>query len=98
MRTYKTEPKKVVDDVMCDCCGQSTNTSGNSSDIWPSWGELAATWGYGCKNDGMQYNIDLCEDCFTDVVNFLKDSRRKILQPFKFPYDNDPLEGKSYFS
>lgn len=92
MRTYKEQIRKVTDDVICDCCGQSTTTI----NMGPSWAELNATWGYGCINDGMQYNIDLCESCFTDVIDFVKNSRRKILGPFKYPHEHDPLNGKFY--
>lgn len=92
MRTYKEEIRKVVDQVYCDCCGKSSNII----NMGPSWAELNATWGYGCINDGMQYDIDLCENCFTDVIGFIKNSRRKILGPFKYPYETDPLNGKCY--
>lgn len=92
MRTYKEQVRKVTDDVICDCCGQSTTIM----NMGPSWAELNATWGYGCVNDGMQYDIDLCENCFTDVIGFIKNSRRKILGPFKYPYEYDPLNGKTY--
>lgn len=92
MRTYKEEIRKVTDDVICDCCGQSTTTM----NMGPSWAELSATWGYGCVNDGMQYDIDLCENCFTDVIGFIKNSRKKILGPFNYPHKHDPLDGKAY--
>lgn len=92
MRTYKEEIRKVVDQVYCDCCGKSTNTI----NMGPSWAELNATWGYGCINDGMQYDIDLCENCFTDIITFIKNTRKKILGPFKYPYETDPLNGKCY--
>ena len=97
MKTYKEEVKKVVDDVICDCCGQSTNTSGNTTHIYPSWAELGAMWGYGCINDGVQYDIDLCEQCFMSVVDFIKKKRKQTLGPFQYPHDHDPLKGKSYF-
>lgn len=92
MKTYKQVVKKEIDDVICDCCGQSANTM----DMGPSWAELNATWGYGCKDDGMNYDIDICENCFIDVLDFIKEKRRKILGPLKYPYDYDPLEGKNY--
>jgi hypothetical protein len=45
----------------------------------------------------MEYDIDLCEDCFTEVLHFIKDKKRKVLGPFDYPYDHDPLNGKRYF-
>ena len=93
MKTHKEEIRKVIDNVICDCCGQSTDTM----NMGPSWASLEATWGYGCKYDGMEYNIDLCENCFTEVIDFLKKKRKKILGPFTYPHKEDPLLGTSYF-
>ena len=93
MKTYKEEIRKVIDNVNCDSCGKSTNTM----NMGPSWATLGATWGYGCKDDGMEYDIDLCEDCFAEVLHFIKDKKRKVLGTFNYPYDHDPLNGKRYF-
>ena len=92
MKTYKEEIRKAVDDVICDCCGRSTNTM----NMGPSWAELNATWGYGSVNDGVQYDIELCESCFSSVIDFIKKKRKQTLGPFKYPYNYDPLNGKSY--
>lgn len=94
MKTFKEQLRRVVDDVHCDVCGKSTT---NYADyIGPDYGTLESCWGYGSDHDGSKYNIDLCETCFFDVINFLKEKRRKTLGPFKYPYDNDPLEGTEY--
>lgn len=93
MKTYKEQIRKVTDNVICDCCGQSCDTM----NMGPSWASLEATWGYGCKNDGVEYDIDLCEQCFEEIICFIKGKRKRILGPLKYPHDNDPLEGKTYF-
>jgi len=93
MRTWKTKTTKVVDDVNCDCCGKSTT---NYSDIGPDYATLESCWGYGSSNDGSKYNIDLCEECFFEVLNFIKEKRRKVLGPFNYPHNEDPLEGTEY--
>jgi len=93
MKTFKKKTVKVVDDVHCDCCGKSTT---NYNYVGPDYATLGSCWGYGSKHDGSKYNIDLCEGCFTEVLNFIKEKRRKVLGPFKYPYDNDPLEGIEY--
>lgn len=95
MRTHKEEVKKVLGEILCDCCGKSCTIT--EPVIEHEYAELIATWGYFSDQDGSQYNIDICENCFTDVVNFIKDKRKKILGPFNYPYNQDPLEGKSYF-
>jgi hypothetical protein len=95
MRTYKTKPKKVVDEILCDCCGESCTTT--EPVVEHEYATIEATWGYFSDQDGKQFNIDLCENCFNDVLSFIKDSRRKILGPFKYPHKTDPLEGTCYF-
>jgi hypothetical protein len=93
MKTYKEEIRKAIDKIYCDCCGENC-----SKDIDHEYAELSATWGYGCKDDGMEYDIDLCEDCFAEVLYFIKDKKRKVLGPFDYPYDHDPLNGRRYFT
>ncbi len=93
MRTFKKKTVKVVADVSCDCCGKSTT---NYAEVGPDYATLESCWGYGSSNDGSRYNIDLCETCFFEVLNFLKDKRRKVLGPFNYPFDNDPLNGVQY--
>jgi hypothetical protein len=93
MRTFKEKTTKVVDDVYCDACGKSTT---NYNDIGPDYANLESCWGYGSSNDGSRYSIDLCESCFFEVLNFLKEKRRKVLGPFNFPYNHDPLDGIEY--
>ena len=99
MKTYKKKLTKVVDQILCDCCGQSCTkefpTTKPSFDH--EYASIEATWGYLSNQDGIQYDIQICETCFTEVLDFIKDKRRKILGPVKYPYDADPLEGKSYF-
>jgi hypothetical protein len=91
MKTFKKKTIKTIDDVHCDLCGKST------TNIYePDYATLESCWGYGSKNDGKKYNIDLCETCFFEVLNFIKDKRKKILGPFNYPYDNDPLNGTEY--
>lgn len=93
MKTFKEQLRRVVDDVCCDTCGKSTTINTN---IGPDYATLESCWGYGSYHDGSKYNIDLCETCFFDVINFIKEKRRKVLGPFNYPYANDPLEGVEY--
>jgi hypothetical protein len=98
MRTWKKKSVKVVDDVRCDCCGQSCTKEVPT--IKPSfdheYATIEATWGYFSNHDGSQYNIDLCENCFFQVLEFIKNKRKEVLGPFQFPYSNDPLDGQTY--
>jgi hypothetical protein len=93
MRTFKEKKIKAVDDVCCDACGKSTT---NYDYVGPDYATLESCWGYGSYHDGSKYNIDLCETCFFDVINFLKEKRHQVLGSFKYPFNNDPLEGVEY--
>jgi hypothetical protein len=93
MKTFKEKTIRIIADIVCDACGKSTT---NDINIGPDYATLESCWGYGSSNDGSKYNIDLCESCFFEVLNFIKDKRRKILGPFNYPYDTDPLEGVEY--
>jgi len=93
MKTFKKKTVKVVHDVHCDCCGKSTT---NYNYVGPDYATLESCWGYGSKDDGTRYNIDLCEGCFTEVLNSIKEKRRKVLGSFTYPYDKDPLDGTEY--
>lgn len=95
MRIYKTEPKKVVDEILCDCCGESCRVT--EPVVEYEYATIEATWGYFSDQDGSQFNIDLCENCFNDVLSFIKNQRRKVLGPFTYPHKTDPLEGTCYF-
>lgn len=93
MKIYKKKTVKVVDQILCDCCGQSC-----SNEYDHEFAAIEAKWGYWAKQDGTVYDIQICETCFTEVLDFIKDKRRKILGPVKYPYDADPLEGRCYFT
>lgn len=94
MKTYKQVARKEVDEIFCDCCGKSCTIT--EPVIEHEYATLEATWGYFSGQDGTQYAIEICETCFDQILGLLKDKRRKILGPFKYPHDNDPLQGKSY--
>jgi hypothetical protein len=92
MKTFRDKIIQEIDDVNCDICGKSATTM----NIGPAWAELGACWGYGSIHDGYKYDIDICENCFVDVINFIKEKRRKVLGPFNYPYNKDPLDGTEY--
>ena len=92
MKTYKKKLTKVVDQILCDCCGTSCTKQCDHE-----YAELSATWGYCSNQDGTQYDIQICETCFNEVIDFLKKKRKRILGAFEYPYKQDPLEGKSCY-
>jgi hypothetical protein len=90
MRTFKEEVRKVLSDVSCDICGKSTT---NYKEVGPDFATLESYWGYGSTNDGSKYEIHICESCFDETLNFLKQKRKSVLGPFSYPFDNDPFDG-----
>lgn len=95
MKTYKKKTVKTVDKILCDSCGKNCTITEPVEEH--EYAELSATWGYFSNQDGLQYDIQICETCFNEVVNFLKKKRKQTLGPFNYPYDQDPLDGKNYF-
>lgn len=95
MKTYKKKTVKAVDKILCDSCGQDCTITEPVNEH--EYAELTATWGYFSNQDGLQYDIQICETCFNEVVDFLKKKRKRVLGPFNYPHKEDPLEGKSYF-
>jgi hypothetical protein len=90
MREFKEEIRKVLSDVSCDICGKSTT---NYPEVGPDYATLESYWGYGSQKDGSKYEVHLCESCFNDVIDLLKETRKRILGPFSYPYEIDPLDG-----
>ena len=91
MRTYKEQVRKVVDKIYCDACGEDC-----SKDIDHEYAELTATWGYCSKQDGIQYDIQICENRFDAVLTLINQKRKKILGPLHSPPTHHPLDGKAY--
>lgn len=93
MKTFKEKITQVVDHIFCDVCGKTcTDDFYNSHEN----ATLEAIWGYKSQHDLEKYEIHLCESCFFDVINFMKEQRRKVLGSLNYPYDKDPLNGEGY--
>ena len=77
----KVNEKRMVETVVdrvCDVCDASVmiDASGHK---YEECGELKAEWGYGSKNDGTSYQVDLCESCFNVALFDLRDHRRSMV-------------------
>lgn len=94
MKKYKTRQAKVLVDVCCDICGNSCKhkhiipddecSPGIVQDQDCEYATLSATWGYFSRKDGESYHLDLCEDCFDELVeniNSLQRHKRKSENP-----------------
>ena len=92
MKTFKKKTVKVTDKIYCDSCGDDC-----SKDIDHEYATIEATWGYFSNQDGTQYDIEICESCFNEVLQSMNQIRKRILGSLNYPHDIDNLEGKSYF-
>jgi len=82
MKKYKSI--EVHEDTFCDICGNSCKDKlGNYESA-----SLSADWGYSSGKDGTRYDIDLCEKCFDETIEFLKSKTSPSL-----PLDPLPLKG-----
>lgn len=91
MKTYKTVKRKVEDKVICDVCGKVCTDDNYITE----YATVEAQWGYASANDGTSFDIQLCENCFGDMLGWMIKKRKEYLGPFKFPHKQDPLQGKT---
>ncbi len=75
MKVYAEKLVKTVVDKICDVCEQSVMIEVNKHK-YEECGELKASFGYGSKEDGKLYQLDLCESCFKTALYALRDKRR----------------------
>lgn len=97
MKTFKNKTVKAHDKTFCDCCGkQCTDDFYNEHEH----GTLEAVFGYNSRSDGKKFQIELCEDCFYQTIQFLKDNRFSHFEA-EFSEEwglgkSDPFNGESY--
>lgn len=94
MKLYAEKTIQAIDSIYCDACGKSCTITEPVHEH--EYATIESTWGYFSNQDGTQYDIQICESCFNEVIDFLKKKRKRILGPFTYPYDVDPLKGQSY--
>lgn len=90
MRTFKNKTVKVLDKIYCDMCGLCCTDDNFGNEV----ATLEASWGYCSSKDGSKFDIQLCERCFDDVLEWIKKKRKSYLGVFKYPYEKDPLNGE----
>lgn len=87
MKVYAEKIVETMVDIICDVCEDSVVIEGNCEET----GTLSASFGYGSKEDGNVYHLDLCENCFKVALFALRDSRRAI---FKFDEEKNLVDEK----
>jgi len=67
MKKYQEQLRLALVDLFCDVCGKSCKTPIDDYE----YAALKAQWGYSSRKDGETCEMELCEDCFDDVVKYL---------------------------
>jgi hypothetical protein len=79
MKTITEKTIEVVDDVICDVCGNSCKDHMDNMES----ATLSAYWGYTSKKDGEVYEVDICESCFDKTIKFLSGLKGADIKPNK---------------
>lgn len=85
MKAYTEKIVETMVDKICDVCEESVVIEGKYEET----GTLSASFGYGSKEDGNVYHLDLCEKCFKTALLALRDKRKSI---FMFDDEKDLLD------
>ncbi len=72
MKVYAEKLVETMVDKIGDVCEESVLIEGKYEES----GTLSASFGYGSKEDGNVYHLDLCEKCFKTALYALRDERR----------------------
>jgi hypothetical protein len=72
VKVYAEKLVETMVDKICDVCEESVLIDGKYEES----GTLSASFGYGSKEDGNVYHLDLCEKCFKTALYALRDERR----------------------
>jgi len=72
MQTHRTVlvKKDKVEKVYCNMCAAEIGefSKGRKKDYL----HIEKTWGYGSDMDGESHSIDLCEDCYKEIIKKFK--------------------------
>lgn len=68
MRKYETVTRttETLADITCDRCGGSCKQAHNYE-----YANITANWGYDSRKDEQVIDLDLCEDCFDILMEWV---------------------------
>ena len=84
MRTFKKKTAQVLDKIYCDIC-----SSRCSNEYCHEYALIETSWGYFSKRDGEKHDIHICENCFEDLLAWMKNKREKN----GYKPESDPFSG-----
>ena len=66
MRFYKDKEKKMLEKVLCNCCGRELNMTG--CHISEGVMHVCKDWGYFSEKDLVRHEFDMCESCYDKMT------------------------------
>ncbi|WP_417439806.1 hypothetical protein [Idiomarina abyssalis] len=77
MKRTANQPVNVITDIYCHACGASVvpdfqKEHRENLNDFNEFGMLHASYGYGSNQDGETHHFDLCEKCFKELVDKIK--------------------------
>ena len=75
MKKYQEQARVIptLVDLSCDACGKSCKTALGDYEH----ATLKACWGYSSRKDGTTCEIELCEDCFDDLIKHVETRKKQ---------------------
>ncbi len=80
MRFYKDKEKKVLEKVLCNCCGKELAMTGNH--VAEGVLHVCKEWGFFSKKDLVCHEFDVCESCYDKMITGFQIpvSEREVLE------------------
>lgn len=66
MRFYKDKEKKILEKVLCNCCGRALSLSGGH--VTEGVLHVHKEWGFFSDKDLLCHEFDLCEQCYDKIT------------------------------
>ena len=67
MRFYKDKEKKVLEKVLCNCCGRELSVKGGC--VTEGVMYVCKDWGFFSKKDLVRHEFDVCEQCYDEMIS-----------------------------
>ena len=66
MRFYKDKERKILEKVLCNCCGRELAMTGRH--VAEGVMRVQQDWGYFSSRDLVRHEFDMCEACYDKMI------------------------------
>ena len=66
MRFYKDKEKKMLEKVLCNCCGRDLAITARY--VTEGVMHVCKDWGYFSEKDLVRHEFDMCEQCYDKMI------------------------------